>query len=169
MTSYFKIHPELNYRTAVQTSSLIMHFHKNLCFKSKEGSLWDHKKAYYYKVMWVMIRKNNSKFEVSNLIMKKIKWKYVTVKVRHSVFICLFNLTSGIHTGALNVCLNSFTFLSLVFALLKSNMIFLIFLLCRIGTSDINSTPPATTASHWPAAISPMAVMWKIDVKYTGI
>lgn len=44
-----------------------------------------------------------------------------------------------------------------VFALLRDSMVFLIFRLWRIGTSDMNSSPPATTASHWPAAIRPTA------------
>lgn len=44
-----------------------------------------------------------------------------------------------------------------VFALLRDSMVFLILRLWRIGTSDMNSTPPATTASHWPAAIRPTA------------
>lgn len=42
-----------------------------------------------------------------------------------------------------------------VFALLRDSMVFLILRLWRIGTSDMNSTPPATIASHWPAAIRP--------------
>lgn len=44
-----------------------------------------------------------------------------------------------------------------VFALFSDSIVFRIFRLWRIGTSDINSTPPATTASHWPAAIKPAA------------
>lgn len=44
-----------------------------------------------------------------------------------------------------------------VFALLRDSMVFLILRLWRMGTSDMNSTPPATTASHWPAAIRPTA------------
>lgn len=44
-----------------------------------------------------------------------------------------------------------------VLALLRDSMVFLILRLWRMGTSDMNSTPPATTASHWPAAISPTA------------
>ena len=42
-------------------------------------------------------------------------------------------------------------------ALLRDSMVFLILRLWRMGTSDMNSTPPATTASHWPAAIRPTA------------
>lgn len=44
-----------------------------------------------------------------------------------------------------------------VLALLRDSMVFLILRLWRIGTSDMNSTPPATTVSHWPAAIRPTA------------
>lgn len=44
-----------------------------------------------------------------------------------------------------------------VFALLSDSIVLRIFRLWRIGTSDINSTPPATTVSHWPAAIIPTA------------
>lgn len=44
-----------------------------------------------------------------------------------------------------------------VFALLRDSMVFLILRLWRIGTSDMNSTPPATILSHWPAAIMPTA------------
>lgn len=46
-----------------------------------------------------------------------------------------------------------------VLALLRDSMVFLILRLWRIGTSDMNSTPPATTASHWPAAIRPAAFL----------
>lgn len=42
-----------------------------------------------------------------------------------------------------------------VLALLRESMVFLILRLWRMGTSDMNSTPPATIASHWPAAMSP--------------
>lgn len=48
-----------------------------------------------------------------------------------------------------------------VLALLRDSMVFRILRLWRMGTSDMNSTPPATTASHWPAAIRPAALFKK--------
>lgn len=46
-----------------------------------------------------------------------------------------------------------------VFALLARSINERILRLWRIGTSDINSTPPATIASYVPVAISPMPVV----------
>lgn len=46
-----------------------------------------------------------------------------------------------------------------VLALLRDSMVFLILRLWRMGTSDMNSTPPATMASHWPAAIRPTPLL----------
>ena len=42
--------------------------------------------------------------------------------------------------------------------LFKVSNVFLRGLLSLIGTSDINSTPPAIAVSHWPLAIRPTAV-----------
>lgn len=41
--------------------------------------------------------------------------------------------------------------------LFKDSRVFLSGLLSLMGTSDMNSTPPAITVSHWPLAISPTA------------
>lgn len=43
-----------------------------------------------------------------------------------------------------------------VLALLALNIRDLIFLECLMGTSDMNSTPPATMTSYAPAAIKPI-------------
>ena len=42
-----------------------------------------------------------------------------------------------------------------VLALFRDSMVLRILRLWRMGTSDMNSTPPATMVSHWPDAIRP--------------
>ena len=45
----------------------------------------------------------------------------------------------------------------IIVTLFKVSNVFLRGLLSLIGTSDINSTPPAIAVSHWPLAIRPTA------------
>ena len=69
--------------------------------------------------------------------------------------------TSGLQTDGDNICEIIPSLFPIVLALLMSSMSFLIFLLCRIGTSDMNSTPPAIATSIFPDAIKPTAEKYK--------
>ena len=66
---------------------------------------------------------------------------------------------SGIHTFGENIWEAKLNLAPVVLALASDIIIPRIFLLCRMGTSDMNSTPPAITASVYPVAIIPMPVV----------
>ena len=64
--------------------------------------------------------------------------------------------SSGVQAEGLSACPNRPSLAGIVLAFVDESMMLRILRLWRIGTSDMNSTPPATTASHWPAAIRPI-------------